>query len=131
MDDQLPVENNTPEESPTTNSAGDDELGQLRTRLAEREADLAVRAEHEVALVARLREAFITADPTLDPELVEGTTLAELEASVARARSVAERLRNVIGASEAHRVPAGAPGRTRVLPRSAFEKIREGLAPES
>jgi hypothetical protein len=84
-------------------------------------------ADERGALLERLREAMLAADPSVDPELVQGTSLAELEASFERAKAVTERLRGVIRASDGVRVPAGAPGRATPPPRSAFEKIRDGL----
>jgi hypothetical protein len=99
--------------------------------IAELEAQLIARTESEQELLRRLRQAMVDADPEVDPELVQGSTLAELEASYARAQENAERMRGIILPQGVQRVPAGAPGRVRSIPRTAFEKIREGLASSS
>lgn len=83
--------------------------------------------EGERAAVARLREALLASEPALEPAMVSGETLAEVEASFAAATALLGKLREKAALEAASRVPAGAPGRTALRPRSAFEKIREGL----
>ena len=96
-------------------------------RLAELGAELLARTESEQALLMRLRRTLIESDPLVDPELVQGATIAELEESFARARSIAERLEGIVLQQGVTRVPAGAPGRAKRPFLSSFEKIREGL----
>ena len=92
------------------------------------EADLAAsRAAQELA-VQRLREALLAREPALDASMVTGATVEEVEASFAAATAVLAKLRDTVTRETAHRVPAGAPGRARFVPRTAFEKIREGLS---
>lgn len=79
----------------------------------------------------RLREALIATDATIDPALVGGENVAELDVSFARARAAAEHTARTVRASEGTPIGAAAPGRTPVPPRSAFEKIRKGLQPGS
>jgi long-subunit acyl-CoA synthetase (AMP-forming) len=58
--------------------------------------------------------------------MVGGETAEAIEASFAAAKALAGRLREGIAAEAARQVPAGAPGRARGAPLSAFEKIRQG-----
>lgn len=115
-------------EEPDGDAAGEDseELARLRSDLdAEREA--------RRAAVARYREAVLTAEPSLPPELVAGESLAEVEASVEAARRAVAQIRERLAAEadeEAARgFPVGAPGRLEpsVEGMSAAEKIALGL----
>lgn len=122
----------TAEEHHGTETSGGDPAPESRAQelaeaLAERDAELLAHTETEQVLLTRLRDALLASDPEVDPELVSGTTIAELEESFAKAKAVSERLRGIILAPGVERVPAGAPGRTPAGPRTAFEKIREGL----
>ena len=89
----------------------------------------ALVASHETerAAVERLRGALLASEPALDPDMVPGETLAEVEANFAAATALLARLRERAAADSAARVPAGAPGRQAPRPRTAFEKIRDGL----
>ena len=77
--------------------------------------------------IARLKAALIATEPTLEESLITGDTLEEVEASFATARALVARIRERAATESAVRVPAGAPGRIQPQPRTAFEKIREGL----
>ena len=70
----------------------------LRTQLAE--------------ALQRYRELLLSKDPDVPPDMVEGDTIAELEASYTRASALVEtlRLRSAEQAAQ-QRVPAGAPAR--------------------
>jgi molybdopterin converting factor small subunit len=78
-------------------------------------------------LLARLREALLASEPGIEPGLVAGDTLEELEASFAAARELLQRMRDAVRQESAAAVPAGAPGRHVASPASPFEKIRAGL----
>jgi hypothetical protein len=92
------------------------------------EADLAASRSAQELAVQHLREALLAREPALDPSMVTGLTVEEVEASFAVAAAVLAKLRETVTRETAHRVPAGAPGRARFVPRTAFEKIREGLS---
>ena len=91
--------------------------------------DPAIEAVEEPSalLLARLREAWLAADPAVPASLVRGETLQELEASFAAAKEVAARAREEARREAALAVPAGAPGRRPSAPATPLEKIRAGL----
>lgn len=91
-------------------------------------ADLAASRESERAAVERLRQALLATEPALEPSMVVGSTVEEVEASFAAAQAVLTRLREMVTKETAGRIPPGAPGRARSSARTPFEKIREGLA---
>lgn len=95
---------------------------------SEYEALVAANEAARRALAGRLRESFLASDPALDPEMVQGETLDELEASFASAQAVVAKVREAVRREQVQRVPIGAPGRTRSGPSSPLEKIRLGLA---
>lgn len=91
-------------------------------------AELAASREAERAAVERLRLALIASEPAIEPSMVTGTTLSEVESSFAAAQAMVSRLRDIVQKETAGRIPPGAPGRARSTARTPFEKIREGLA---
>jgi len=101
---------------------------------SEHEALIAANEAARRALAGRLRESFLASDRALDPEMVQGETLEELEASFASAQALVAKVREAVLSEQertrpaAPSVPAGAPGRTRSAPTSPLEKIRLGLA---
>lgn len=103
-----------------TSGPGEDTTAIVRAALDE-------SAERHRAVLARLRDAILAAEPALPPELVQGDTLEALEANAESARQAVRRIREAV-AREAPQVPAGAPGRTVTQPLSAWEKIRAGVA---
>lgn len=123
MEDEQ-IQDVTGEEHEDHTSPGEqDELSRLRD-------ELEASREHERVAVERFREALLASEPALEPSMVAGDSLAEVEASFAAATAVLARLRERAAAEAAVRIPAGAPGRATNRPRTAFEKIREGLAPK-
>ncbi len=98
------------------------------------EAAAAIRTQHELA-VAAYRQAMLDGDASLPPELVQGQSIGEVNAALAKARAVVEFVRERVatpggtgipGASAlALRVPGGAPGRT--LPDVSGMTAREKL----
>jgi hypothetical protein len=97
------------------------EVAELRSALAER------NEQHRVTL-ERLRQALLATDPAIDPEMVTGDTLDEVEANFAAARATVERIRDAVRQERASSIPTGAPGRHTPAPKTALEKIRAGLA---
>lgn len=86
--------------------------------------------EKELALaLQRYRETVLRAAPELPEDLVTGETVADLDASLARARSLVERVRTHVEGGAAARVPAGAPPRRTgdLSGLSSREKIALGL----
>lgn len=88
-----------------------------------------VQAQAQEAL-ARYREKLLTSAPEVPPELVKGDTVVEVEASLAAAQDLVERVRRqLLAQSAAQRVPSGVPTR-RGLDLSTLspaEKIALGL----
>jgi hypothetical protein len=80
-----------------------------------------VRAERDAA-IERLRTALAASLPGTAPELIAGSTVADLEASYEAVRAAAATRQ-----AQAPAIPAGAPGRLPPPPLSAFEKIRAGV----
>jgi hypothetical protein len=114
---------------PNEPTAPNPELEELRASLADRDRLLAEHEERGRAAVERLRAALLASEPALGPELLHGESLDELEASFAAAKATLSRLRDEVRREQAVQVPAGAPSRTPPQPVSAFDKIRQGLAP--
>ena len=114
-----------------------DERNALQAELAEArsvlEKELTIRGQLEADLAAALescRKALLASAPELPSELVQGSTVAELEASFGQAKALAERVRRQVEAQAAQeRVPAGAPPRRGVDPSalSSQQKILLGL----
>jgi hypothetical protein len=110
-----------------------DEATQATELMAEAAGGVAPEApadpveDPSAALLARLREAWLAADPSVPATLVHGETLDELEVSFAAAKDVAARAREEARREAALAVPAGAPGRLPAAPATPLEKIRAGL----
>ena len=125
------------EESEEEASVEVDERNALQAELAEArsalEKELAIRGQLEADLAAAVescRKALLASAPELPAELVQGSTVAELEASFGQAKALAERVRRQVETQAAQeRVPAGAPPRRGVDPSalSSQQKILLGL----
>jgi uncharacterized coiled-coil protein SlyX len=101
------------------------------------EAIAALHEQHALA-VAAYRQALLDGDASIPPVMVEGETVEEVNAAVARARAVVEYVRGqvergadgerVAPGSAAPRVPAGAFGRAPLdtTGMSAAEKLAYG-----
>lgn len=100
----------------------------LQEQLAAREAELAATREAGRAAIERLKAALITANPAIDPALLTGETVDEVETSFAAATALVDRVREHLRRESAASIPAGAPARGHATPRTAIEKIRDGLA---
>lgn len=97
-------------------------------------AQAAIEAERERTrtVLDRYRAAILAAEPDLPPDLVQGTSLEELDASLAAARTAVGEIRARLaseGASAERGFPVGAPARSgpTTAGLSASEKIRRGL----
>ncbi len=107
--------------------AGELTVEALQEQLVAREAELAASHEAGRAAVERLKAALIATNPAIDPALLTGETAGEVEASFAAATALVERVANNSAAKAAAAIPPGAR-RGHATPRTAIEKIREGLA---
>ena len=106
------------------------ELEEARSALEEAQATRARLESDLAAAVESCRRALLAGAPELPAELVQGGTIAELEASFANAKTMAERVRRQVESEAAQeRVPAGAPPRRGVDPSalSSQQKILLGL----
>ena len=106
------------------------ELAEARGAL-EREQALRAQAESDLAAaVESCRRALLAGAPEVPADLVQGGTVAELEASFASAKAMVERVRRQVESEAAQeRVPAGAPPRRGVdaSALSSQQKILLGL----
>ena len=118
-------------------SAAADERAALQAELEEArsalEKELATRERLETDLATALescRRALLASAPELPAELVQGGTVAELEAAFSRAKALADRVRQQVESEAAlERIPAGAPPRRGVdsSALSSQQKILLGL----
>ncbi len=112
------------EELQLTHAASSAETEALRTQ-----ADEATARSRDSA--ARYRELMLRLEPGLPPDLVEGDTVDEIDASITAARAVAASVRaHMTDQAQSARVPAGAPVRgapdlSSLTPR---QKIAYGLS---
>jgi chromosome segregation ATPase len=117
------------------------ELGEMKTRLRERDAiigplkeelervnsqlmekdtslevvgqELAQIRESHSQAVARYREQVLVSNPEVPGDLIKGESISELDTSLESARGVVEQVKaGIAAAAAAARVPAGAPLRT-------------------
>ena len=101
-------------------AAKDSRLAELEQAVASRDNEIAAlkqsRAELETRLsqaVASYRALVVRANPTLPEELVIGDSIEEIDASLASAQVLIDRVRQELGAEiAAAKIPAGAPLRT-------------------
>jgi hypothetical protein len=91
------------------------------------QVDIEAVTAANVDLLERLRLALLASDPAIDPALVTGATAEDVEASFAAAQRMASNIREAVRREFAAPIPAGAPGRASTSPRTAYDKIREGL----
>lgn len=100
----------------------------LRVDLKEREeANSKLQGDLGEAVI-KYREALLKANPHLPEELIQGSSIEELDASVQKAQTVVEKVKSNI--EESTRVPAGSPVRSGpdISEMSTGEKIQYGLA---
>ena len=83
---ELPTLDELIDGDPRPEGASDPELESLREALSQRD-------DAHRATLDRLREALLASEPSIDPAMVTGETLAEMEASFAAARTMLARVR--------------------------------------
>jgi chromosome segregation ATPase len=108
-------------------AAFDADAASLRSMLEESE-------ERNRDGASRYRELAARAEPALPSDLIAGDTIEAIDASIAKARELAESVRSHIEAqAQAARVPAGAPQRSApdFSAMTPEQKIRHGLAQRS
>ncbi|MSQ22753.1 MAG: hypothetical protein EXR53_05550, partial [Dehalococcoidia bacterium] len=108
----------------------DASLAEVRGVLAQRDVELQTLRHQLVSATAHYRQALLAAAPEIPEELVSGNSPEEVEASMARARQMVERIRSRIEAQIAEqRLPTGAPIRSvpDISCLSAQEKIAYAL----
>ena len=88
------------------------EIQRLATLVTERDSEISgLRQQVELA-VSRYRNALIAGAPDLPEELVQGTSIEELDRSMESARKIVEKVASRIEARAPEaRVPSGAPAR--------------------
>ena len=85
------------------------EIDDLRTTLGERETEVQTLRHQLASATEAYRGALLAASPEIPGELVNGATPEEVDASLAQARQMVERIRTHIEAQLAEkRVPSGA-----------------------
>ncbi len=105
------VAENEGEESPALKEV----VRQLEETLAGKEQELASLREQMALTVNKYRELALAVAPEVPAELVRGATVEEIEASLAGAREVVDRVKQQLESQRAQeRVPTGAPPRVPV-----------------
>ena len=85
----------------------------LTLALEERENTVSHLQEQLALATSKYRSALLSSAPEVPEELVQGQAIEEIEASMAQARQMVERIRNQLEAQVAsERVPTGAPTRS-------------------
>ena len=106
------------------------ELAGLRSALEQRDLEIQSLQSRLASATARYREALLAAAPEIPEELVVGESPEEVDASLAGARQMVERVRGRIESQIAgERVPSGAPvrGAQEFSGMSSREKIAHAL----
>ena len=142
------MEQVTPEETMVESAGQDDEtaeaaatpdetqaeLDKLRSALEHRDLEIELLQSRLASATARYREALLVAAPDIPEELVVGESPEEVDASLAGARQMVERVRGRIESQIAgERVPSGAPvrGAQEFSGMSSREKIAYALTQRS
>ena len=87
-----------------------DEMVSRQEALDEAQADVVALRESRQEALFGCRDALRLAHPELPPDLIHGSTVEELAASVESARALVEQVRAALQAERAAvRIPAGAP----------------------
>ena len=103
------VDDSTPEESPSEEAL---EIQRLATLVTEKDSEISGLKQQVELAVGRYRGALIAGAPELPEELVQGSTIEELDRSVESARKIVEKVASRIEARAPEaRVPSGAPAR--------------------
>jgi len=99
------------------NKATGDELQakivQLEQTIASRDKDMSSLKDSLSGAVVKYRAVVLASMPDVPEDLVKGTTIEEIDASLEMARGIVAKVRQRLESeAEAKRVPAGAPQRT-------------------
>jgi chromosome segregation ATPase len=113
-------------------------IAALQTQLSEAKkgseataTELTQVKEAQAKAVSKYLEVARLANPSLPPDVIAGSTIEEIDASLAKAKTIAESVKKVLEAqAKEAKVPAGAPTRGEIsieglTPR---EKIAAGVA---
>lgn len=118
--------------APSEERALAEALARLQAEAQEKDKALAALTERARLAAAKYRQVALTAAPEVPEEMVQGETVEEIDAALARARKLVEevRKRTAARAAESPRTPAGAPVRSApdLSGLTAREKIAYGLA---
>lgn len=100
----------------------------LRADLKDMEGTNSKLQQDMESATAKYREVLVKANPTIPDELIQGTSIEELDRSVEKAQGVVEKIKSSI--EETSRIPVGAPVRSGVdiSALSPPEKVAYGLA---
>jgi hypothetical protein len=118
-------------------AAKDARLAELETKLSEAQrlseaaaAELAQARQAHGQAVAKYLDAVKLANPTIPGDVITGSTIEDIDASLQKATAIAGAVKATIEAqAKEARVPAGAPPRTEISPEglSPREKIAAGI----
>jgi hypothetical protein len=87
-------------------------IAQLEQGIASRDGEMTAIKQSLSGAVAKYRAAVLASAPGIPQELVNGESLAEVDASLELARGIVSRVRQQLEVeAEANKVPAGAPPR--------------------
>ena len=116
----------------------DARIGEMETTLEQSEGTLKEREDEVERVGAQLAQAvavyrtsLLAAEPEIPEEMVQGTTVDEIEASLAGARQMVEQVRTQLESQASQeRIPSGAPVRSGpdISGLSPQEKILLGLS---
>lgn len=99
----------TPEETPPEEAL---EIRRLNILITEKDAEIKGRKQQTEIAVSRYRDALIAGAPDLPEELVQGSSIEELDRSLESAKKIVEKVASRIEARAPEaRVPSGAPAR--------------------
>lgn len=103
------IDDSAPEESASEEAL---EIERLAALVTERDSEISGLKQQVELAVGRYRSALIAGAPDLPEELVQGSSIEELERSMETARKIVEKVASRIGARAPEtRVPSGAPAR--------------------
>jgi hypothetical protein len=117
-------------EKDTRIAALESELSEAKTGSEAAAAELAQVKEAHGQAVAKYLDAVRAANPTIPQDIITGDTIEDIEASLAKATTIAESVKaNLEAQAKEAKVPAGAPTRTEISVEglSPREKIAAGI----
>jgi chromosome segregation ATPase len=106
------------------------QLDGLRVSISEANTELGQAKEAHSQAVAKYLGAVRLANPTIPQDIIAGDTIDAIDASLAKATTIAESVRATLEAqAKEAKVPAGAPPRGEISPEglSPREKIAAGI----